>query len=295
MRRLAFHGFPIRVPQQAIPYLFILPFLVSFLVFFAGPFVYSLGLSLHRYRGYGAASFVGLANYRNLLLYPDFWLSVRNTFFYFVAHWLPVTGVSFVLAYGLWSQQFSAPVTRFYKTIIFMPRVVSVVAAALLFRVFLSTRVGVVNSFLGTRIPFLEDYVLMRWSVVSLVTWRAIGWFLVVYLAGLTTVSDDVLDSTRIDGANFLQRLVYIVLPIMKPIFLFAFIMDTITSMRLFTEPNVLMPALTLPPQVQPMVNVLTRNIDGGNYGMAASVGWVLFLMTMTLALILMRLFREKD
>ena len=281
--------------EKIVPYLFLAPFFVGFMFFWVYPFVYSFVLSFFRFRGYGEARFLGFQNYVNLFMYPDFWLSIRNTLFYFVAHFVPVTVVSFFLAFGLQRGVFRPGVTAVYKTILFFPRVMATAAVALVFQVLLATRSGVVNQLLGTAIPFLRDPALTRWSVVALVSWRAIGWFLVVYLAGLTTISNDVRDSATIDGANLLQRLIHVVIPIMKPIFAFAFIMDTIASLKIFTEPNVLFPGIIPPPQVQPMMNMLTRNIGAARFGMASAVGWILFVMALSISLGFGRLLRTKD
>lgn len=279
--------------SKLVPYLFIAPFVLTFLAFFAAPFGYSVVLSLFRYRGFGPMRFVGLQNYGNLLRYPDFWLAVRNTFFYFFAHFIPSMGLSFIAAYLLYSGFISPRATRVYKAVLFFPRVVAVVAAALVFRVLLATRTGAINALLGTEIPFLHSHQLFRWSVVGLIVWRQVGWFMVVYLAGLTTINDDIHDSVQIDGAGPLQKLWYVVLPLMKPIFLFCFVMDTIGSMKLFTEPSVLSTGV-MAPQVRTMVAVLARNVTAGNYGMAAATGWILFVITLLFTWALLTVFKRS-
>src|SRR5262245_24200124 len=80
------------------PYLFISPFLISFLVLFVGPAIYSFGLSFFRYKGYGDARFIGLANYQATLDYHVFWTALGNTVFYWIAHVIPLMAISFSLA-----------------------------------------------------------------------------------------------------------------------------------------------------------------------------------------------------
>jgi ABC-type sugar transport system permease subunit len=102
---------------------------------------------------------------------------------------------------------------------------------------------------------------------------------MVIFLAGLTSISEEVMEAARIDGAVGWQSLFYIVLPLMKPIFEFAFIMDTIGSFKLFTEPNVLMAGRPLNPDIAPVMNILVSNMNGGSFGMAAATGWMLFAL----------------
>lgn len=163
-----------------MPYLLISPFLISFLIFFAFPAVYSLILSFYNYRGYGSANFVGFDNYVALLTYPTFWTAVWNTIFYLIVHTVPVMVLAFILALIL-SNKFMKKVQRFYKPIIFLPQVTAIVAASMIWRVILSGRDGVLNHLLGTKIQFIEDPRFMKWSVVLLIVWRATSWFMVVY------------------------------------------------------------------------------------------------------------------
>ena len=286
-----------RMKSQAgiLPYVLVSPFIISFLLFFAFPAAYSLVLSFYNYRGYGTATFVGFANYSALLSFGAFWSAVRNTFFYFGAHFMPVMLGSLLFSIALhakavgWWQ-------KVFKPIIFMPQVVPVLATALIFRIIFSTRSGAINQMFGLEIRWLEDVSLMRWVIVLMIIWRATGWFVVVFLAGLTTISNDLYEAAMLDGASPFRRLWHITIPLMKPFFLFAFVMDSISSLRIYTEPNVLWPSQSrLPTEVAPMMNMITNNIRGGNFGMASAAGWLLFLIILAVSLVLIYLMRDKE
>jgi ABC-type sugar transport system permease subunit len=284
----------LQISEKLVPYVFISPFVISFLVFFIIPSLYSLFLSFCSYKGFGKARFVGVHNYISLFKYSTFWEAVGNTLFYFVYHFIPVMIISFLLAVALNSPLLHR-MQKIYKPLIFLSQLVAAVAAALVWRIIFSTQYGVINELLGTRIPFLEDVGIMKWSVVILIVWKSIGWYVVIYLAGLTTINGEIDDATRIDGASLIQRLLYVTIPIMKPIFLFAFLMDSIDSFKIFSEPNVLISGNTIaPPTVAPIMNILTANINGGNFGMASAVGWLLFLMIFIISMLQYRLFKER-
>lgn len=283
-----------RLKERAVPYLFITPFIVSFVVFFLFPAVYSLALSFFRYRGYGKAIFLGLHNYIALIQYPLFWGTVYNTFFYLVVHIVPVMVISFLLAVAM-----NSPLVKWqraYKPILFLPQVMAIVSASLIWRIILGFRYGVINSVLGTHIDFLGGQPLDRISVVILVTWRAIGWFMVIYLAGLTSIDPDINDAALIDGANAFRRLIHVTIPLMRPIFLFTFVIDAIGSLKIYVEPTLLFSSLPpAPVPVRPMVALLVTNISSGDFGLASAVGWFLFILILLVTLLQLRLFRSRE
>lgn len=280
---------------RMLPYLYILPFLAAFLLFFAIPAIYSLILSFYQFKGYGEMKFVGFGNYQSLLSYGAFWKSVRNTFFYFIAHIIPVMLGAFLIAVALRSKAMGG-LQRIFKPIIFLPQVVPVMATALVFRIMFSTRSGIINQMLGVSVAWLDDRQLMRWIVVLLVVWRSLGWFMVIFLSGLTTISDDLYEAAALDGASAFQRLTRITVPLMKPFFLFAFIMDAISSFKIYTEPNLLISAeAKAPVDVAPMMNMITNNLRGGNFGMASAAGWLLFIVILAVSAFEFVLMKNKE
>lgn len=280
--------------DRLAPYVFIFPFIVFFLVLFLVPALYSLVLSVHRYRGFGPMVYVGLNNFTSVFQYPVFWQAVRNNLFYLAFSALPVIVFSFLVALAVRSKPVAFQ--RIIKPMIFLPHMMAIVAATLVWRVIFSTGHGVINAVLGTRIPFLEKPGLMRWSVVILMTWRSLGWFFVVYLAGLTTVSDDVREAALIDGANAFQTTVKIVIPIMKPIFLFTFLNETIHTLKVFTEPTILISGwLSSPPETKPIMGILVDYVRSGSFGRGAAAGWIIFLGILVVSLAQLKLFGRNE
>lgn len=122
------------------------------------------------------------------------------------------------------------------------------------------------------------------------------GWFMVIFLAGLTTISSDLNEAATLDGANNWQRITKITIPLMKPIFLFAFVTDVISSFKIYTEPNVMMVETgTIPVDAQPVMNIITNHIKGGNFGMASAAGWILFLIILVVSLAQLFLMKNKE
>lgn len=279
-----------------IPYLFILPFLLSSFLFFIVPSVYSLVLSFAKYSGYGTIKWVGFSNYINIFKYSRFWDAFLRTLFYWIVKFVPVTVISFLLAVCLHSE-LVGNMSKIYKPVLFLPQVVATTAASLVFMVLFSTNTGVINQLFGTNESWLQSRIYSKWVVLLLLSWRGIGWFLVVYLSGLTSIPPEVNEACIIEGTNAFQRLVYIKIPLMKQFFLFAFVMDTISSLRMFTEAAV----LTSPVEggralevAEGMINLMISNLGAGNFGLSSSYGWILFILTFISSMIILRMFRER-
>ncbi len=282
-----------RMRDRFIPYLFIMPFLFSFIFFFFIPAFYSLYLSLTRYAGFGKIIYIGLNNYISLFQFGFFWMAVGNTFFYLFMHSVPVMILSFLLAVSIHSKLIRAK--SLFKIGYFLPVTMASVAASLIWKVILGTRSGAINALLGTQLPFLDNTQWFRMSVVVVISWKSIGWFMTVYLAGLSTVSNEIKESALVDGASPFQALIHITIPIMKPIFLFAFIMDTLTSLKLFAEPRLLLASSSIPPEVNTIVGILVDNLQSGMFGKASAIGWVLFYMVLIISLIQLKILGGKE
>nr|WP_286193599.1 sugar ABC transporter permease [Boseongicola sp. H5] len=185
---------------------------------------------------------------------------------------------------------------RFFKTTIFLPQMIASVTAALVFQNFFGTTSGVLNGFLGMEIPWLTDPDLAPWAVVLILIWRGTGYWFVIFLAGLTSIDLEIEEAAKMDGANGWQRLWRITLPLMKPILLFAFVVDMVVTWRLFAEPNVLLGrAGTLAPIEQaPVLNLVVENIRAGQFGQAAATGWLLFIIIAVLTFVMFKLIGSK-
>lgn len=280
--------------KKIIPYLFIMPFMITFIVFFVVPALYSFGLSFMQYKGYGVAKYVGINNYKALLSYSAFGKALKNTLFYFFAHIPPVIGGAFLIALMLQSKTMTR-LQKVFKPIIFLPQIIPVMATTLTFQVIFAKNTGAINQFFGLNVAWLEDTGLMRWCVVLMVIWRSTGWFMVIFLAGLTNISQDINEAAIIDGANSFQVVSRITIPLMKPIFLFAFVMDAISSFKMYTEQTVLIGGQgTLTTDAATIMNIITNNVQGGNFGMASAAGWILFLLILGFSCLDMFLLRDK-
>jgi lactose/L-arabinose transport system permease protein len=273
--------------RYRVPYLFILPFFVAFAVFFLYPIGFSLSLSLHEWSGSGPARFVGLGNYRLLLRDELFWGSMLNATILFLIYVPAMTFLALVLASLLHSRYLR--LQGLWRALIFLPNITSMVAAGYVFRLMLDTDSGLANrllSFFGVSpIPWLDDVWWARLSLGLLLVWAWLGWNTVIMLAGLQTISPELLDAARVDGANAAQIFRRITVPLLRPQILFAVTLSIIGTYSLFTEPYVLTRGGPVQATTTPDYQVFTTTFEYAKDGYGAAMSYVYFAVIVVLTL----------
>lgn len=281
--------------EKIIPYLWIMPFVFSFVVFFMVPAIYSFVLSFTKYAGYGTAKWVGFQNYKNILHYQRFWEALGRTVFYWIGRFIPVTILSFFTAVAIHSKLLGWS-SKIYKPILFLPQLCATVATALVFQVILAKKGGVVNQLLGTEISFIESAQLSKWSVLIMMIWRAVGWNMVIYLSGLATISEELYDAALIDGCGTAEKLWYVTVPLLKPTFTFAFITEAINSLSMYSEAAVLTGTQNLATaDSEGIINLLMMNVKSGNFGNASAYGWIAFILIFSISMFMLKSMAEKE
>ena len=262
------------------------PSLIVLGVFFGLPVASALALSVTDFDLYALADssnlrFVGLGNYIDLLQTPMFWKSLWNTT-YFVLIGVPLSiGVSLGAAMLL-----NAPAARFkalFRTALFAPVVTTLVAVAVIWRYLFHTSYGLVNYGLGhlgiSPIDWLGDPNWAMPTIMLFAVWKNFGYNMVILLAGLQTIPNDLYEAARIDGANAWQRFRHVTLPGLGPMILLVSILTMAGYFQLFAEPYV----MTQGGPVESTVSVLYFMYEQGfkwwNLGFASAVAFVLFVI----------------
>jgi multiple sugar transport system permease protein len=265
---------------------FAAPALAVILLFFALPVLAAFALSVTDFDIYalsdrGNLRFVGLDNYIGLLTNPLFWKALGNTL-YFVVVGVPLSIVA-SLGAALLLHSKLARVKPFFRTALFAPVVTTVVAVAVIWRYLFHTRYGVMNwllSFVGIDpIDWLGD---PHWSMPTIIlfaVWKNFGYNMIIFLAGLQAIPEDLYEAARIDGASWWRQFVHVTLPMLGPVMLLVSILTMAGYFQLFAEPYV----MTLGGPLQSTVSVLYLMYDEGfkwwNLGNASAVAFLLFLL----------------
>ncbi|MCI5699906.1 MAG: sugar ABC transporter permease [Lachnospiraceae bacterium] len=289
-------GNPRKKKDTKFIFLLLGPFCLLHLIFTLIPAAFSFVLSFFKYRGYGEATFVGFSNYLNLLKMESTWRQMVNTMIYYVLHLIPCLIIGFAFAYIVYSMV-GKRAQRIYKAVFYLPQLCATVAASLIFAVLFGTKVGVINQIFNVEIPWLTNLNYIKTPIIVLIIWRTLGWYFLILLSGMSTVSPDLIDAARLDGASRLQQIRYVILPIMKNIISFLIITETMSSIKIYTEPALLTSNITstaIPIAAAPFVNVIVSNLEGGQFGMASAAGWLLFIVILIFTLLYMLLFNER-
>lgn len=283
--------------REGAAWVFVTPALVALGLFFFVPVIASLILSFTDFDIYALADignlrFVGLDNYITLLHTPLFWKALGNTLEFVVL------GVPLSIATSLGAALLiNSKLGRFkglFRTIYFAPVVTTLVAVAVIWRYLLHTKYGLINWVLGGigigPVDWLGDPHWAMPAIVIFAVWKNFGYNMIILLAGLQTIPDDLYEAARIDGAGSWAQFRHVTLPALAPVMLVVSILTMAGYFQLFAEPYV----MTQGGPVESTVSVLYFMFEQGfkwwNLGFATAVAFVLFVILFAITLVQLRL-----
>ncbi|MDR7192948.1 carbohydrate ABC transporter permease [Luteimonas terrae] len=278
------------------------PALIVLGIFFGIPVASALLLSLTDFDLYALSDmsnlrFVALGNYFDLLQTPLFWKSLGNTA-YFVVIGVPLSiGVSLGAALLL-----NAKAARFkglFRTALFAPVVTTLVAVAVIWRYLFHTSYGLVNwalSHIGIApVDWLGDPAWAMPTIILFAVWKNFGYNMVIFIAGLAAIPEDLYEAARIDGASRWKQFVHVTLPMLGPVLLVVAVITVSGYFQLFAEPYV----MTRGDPLQSTVSVLYFMYEEGfmwwNLGRASAVAFMLFLIILGVTTLLLRFGRKRE
>ncbi|MUV14635.1 carbohydrate ABC transporter permease [Noviluteimonas gilva] len=280
---------------------FTAPALSVIALFFVLPVLAAFALSVTDFDIYALADlrnlrFVGLDNYIGLLGNPLFWKALGNTL-YFVLVGVPLS-IFASLAAALLLHSKLARFKPLFRTSLFAPVVTTVVAVAVIWRYFFHTRYGMVNWLLGLAgidpIDWLGD---PHWSMPTIIlfaVWKNFGYNMIIFLAGLQAIPEDLYEAARIDGATWWRQLLHVTLPMLGPVLLLVSILTMAGYFQLFAEPYVITQGGPLQSTVSVLYLMYEEGFKWWNLGNASAVAFLLFLLMTTVTSGLLWLARKK-
>jgi len=286
-----------RLRRRWAGYLFLLPYLGLFAVFLLLPLAYGLGLSFFRWEMISPAppKLLGLGNYVEAFQDDRFWRALWATF-RFVLMAVPSTvGLALFVALGI--HHGGGRRQGMYRAMYFLPVLVSISVAGILWRWFYNSEFGLLNAFLGTwgvKIPWIRD---ARWamkSIVFMTIWWTVGGPMVVFLAGLNQLPRQYYEAASIDGASPFRQFWSITLPLLRPVMLFVTVMNIIGSFQVFGQTFMITrggPEHSTRVLVQYIYETAFTEYRMG-YG--AAMSWLLFVCIAVFSILQFRLMRER-
>ncbi|MGI8458567.1 MAG: carbohydrate ABC transporter permease [Propionibacteriaceae bacterium] len=282
--------------DAAVGYAFVAPNAVLLGLFVLLPLVGALVISFQRTNGFGAGSFVGLANYVKLATDSLFWRSTVNTTLFTVI----VTPVAMALGLGIAVLLNSVlPARGVFRSILILPMAISGVATALIGVLIFDENSGVLDKLLRfaglPAVPWQSGGIGAFASIVLVTLWWRVGFNMLIYLAGLQGISPQLYEAGRLDGATAWQRFRFLTVPMVGPSSFFLLIMNVIYSFQVFDLVFVMTGG---GPQNATSV-LVTYAYDNGfvsrDQGYAAAIGMVLLLLTLAFTLVQWRASRTRD
>lgn len=275
-------------------YLFLVPYLVIFCVFMLLPLGYGLWLSFMRYEMLSpeAPSFVGLSNYSEALSDRWFWTAAGATGL-FVILATPLTLVlALFLAVGI--DAVKGRRAEAYKVAVFLPTMLTVSVAGLVWRWFYSRESGLFNAVLGTETPFIDSTLLAMPSIVLMTLWWTVGGPMIILLAGLKQIPRETYEAAAMDGAVRWRRLVDVTLPQLRPVLLFVLVINLIGAFQVFGQTYIITEGGPERSTRVLMQYIYETAFGFYRLGYAAAMSWLLFLVIAVFSVIQFRVMRER-
>ena len=273
--------------KKYTPYLFLLPAAAVMIVFFFIPFFQTFGLSFFDYSSslYNP-NFVGADNYIKLFKEPVFYKVMFNTFMYLVIA-VPFL-VTFPLFLAILINQKIRGITL-YKILLYLPVIVSIVVAAIAFK-WLYAGQGILNYILSLfhikSIGWLVDTKWALFSVALVTIWKGIGYYMMIYLASLMSVPQDLYEACDIDGANFITKHLTVTIPHIMPTIALVSTISTISAMKVFAEIYVMTKGGPLNSTKTIVYYIYQRAFENLDLGYASALAVVLLVVVMGFSLI---------
>lgn len=277
--------------------LFILPALLGTIVFIIIPIICSFGLSFAKWDLLNPIQYVGLENYKVVLTEPVFVKIIINTFVYAIATSIFGVIIPLILACIINTKIKGAD---FFKTAYFLPFVTPMIVIGIIWEWIFDPNIGCLNHFLHLHINWLYDTNFAMPALIIVSVWKLIGYNMILFLTGLSTINQELLEASKIDGANAYNTFKNITIPLLSPTIFFVTIITAITSFQVFDLIYVMTQGGPLD-STNVLVYAIYKNaFEYFNVGKASALAYVLFAIIFILTLIQWKLksklvYLEKD
>ncbi len=277
----------------------LLPWILTFLVFWLYPLLYSAYMSMTEYNTLtGEAFWVGLDNYKNMLSDELFWKALTNTSIFTLGS-VPITTALAIFMANVLNKKF-VRLKDFFRAAYFMPSVTALVVIALIFTNLYSID-GYVNAlvqmlgFSGTERGWLAEPSTSLMSIMAMDIWMASGYYMVLFLAGMQTISNDLYEAAELSGASPMRQFWEITFPLLRPTLMFVLIINSIKSFQVFVEVFVMTKGGPLHSTTTLVYQVYENAFKESDLmGYASAIAYTLFMILIVFSLIQMKVLREK-
>lgn len=263
--------------------LFVLPALVGTFIFIIIPIICSFALSFTEWDLLNDITFVGLDNYKSVLSEPEFLQILINTFVYAISTTVFAVIIPLIIASILNAKIRGAEA---FKTIYFLPFITPAVVIAIVWAWIFDPNIGLVNNLLNTHYSWLYSTKLAMPILIFISVWKLIGYNVVLFLTGFSTINQDVYEAAKIDGANNKQTFLKITVPLLKPTIYFVTTVTAISSFQIFDLIYVMTQGGPAGSTDVIVYSIYKYAFEYFDIGKSCALAYILFVIILVLALI---------
>jgi ABC-type sugar transport system permease subunit len=278
-------------------YAAISPFFILFAVFGLYPLTYSILLSFNEWPGNGPWKWVGADNYATLVTSDQFRAALVNSLVYF-AFGMPCLVVSSLIMAVILNNR-RLKYRGAYRTAMFLPYVTSEIIISIVFLAAFDNRFGLINGVLGwiglPAVPWLVSTIWSKAPVLTLFIWSRVGYYLILMIAGLQSISAEIYEAASIDGASPVQSFFSITVPLMRGMILFVMVTTTIAVLNLFGPPFILTGGGPQDSSLSLTLLLYRTAFQWVNYGLASAIAVVIAAITTAIALVQIRFLKSGE
>lgn len=276
--------------RELIFFAFVLPSFLGCVIFIFLPSVFSFILSFFKWNLISEIKFTGFLNYIDLLTSEDFWLILKNTIVYAVSVTVFATFIPLILASIIKNKILGKEI---YKTAYFLPFITPMIVVAMVWQWIFDPNIGIVNYILKSNLQWLYDSNLAMPVLIFVSVWKLIGYNMIIFISGFSTINEQVYEAAKIDGANSKKIFFSITIPLLSPTIFFVLLITTISSFQVF-DLIYLMTQGGPENSTNILVYWLYKNaFEFFNIGKASAIAYILFVFILTLTIIQWKL-RKK-
>jgi ABC-type sugar transport system permease subunit len=272
------------------------PYIIYFIIISAFPIIFSLILMFMRWNMLSSMQFIGLQNFFTLFQDPLFWKALVNTFIFLIIH-IPLQICLALLISALLNNP-DLIWKSFFRSTFFMPVVISGVVVTLLWKQLYSTETGLLNNILLgmslEKIHWLTSTKIAMPAIAIMATWKNLGLYIVILLAGLQSIPRSLYEAADIDGAGKIQQFFHITIPMVNPTLITVIVLSTIGGFSLFIEPYIMTGGGPLNSTLSTNLYIYQQAFSFYKMGYAATMGFMMALIIF-IVVMLQRKYIERE
>lgn len=283
------------INKKALPYLFVSPYIIHFIVFIAFPVIFSIVLTFNKWNIISPMEYVGFSNYIRLFNDQFFFKSLINTLIFLVIH-IPLQIIIALFLAEILNQKIKF--RGFFRAAFFLPVVVSGVVVTILWQQLYGYDTGLINRILTSigfaKIGWLVEPKIAMPSIAIMATWKNVGLYIILFLVGLQTVPQHYYEAADLEGANHWQKFFKITLPMINPTIFMVVILSTIGGFSLFIEPYIMTGGGPLNSTLSAVLYIYKQGFFFYHMGYSATLGFF-FAFLIMIVVVIQKKFIEKE